>query len=245
LKKNLQGYQKFTRVILTAEFNPGKFRRTSFSRDQARAFAPMSNLSSPQYTAFNGFRRIAQGTLPDVALAVKAALDHGAAGPVLAYDDHTGSVVDIDTRGSEDDLRARLAPSAQTAADVAEGAAASAPGSRGRGRPRLGVVAREVTLLPRHWEWLNAQTGGASVALRKLVEHARRADQHQGRDRQEAAYRFMSAMAGDLPGFEEAIRALFANDRERFEACIEAWPADIRAHACKLAYSGGNSLPSA
>ncbi len=74
---------------------------------------------------------------------------------------------------------------------------------RGRGRPKLGVVAREVTLLPRHWDWLNAQPGGASVALRKLVEQARRAngDADRARAAREAAYHFMSAMAGDLPAF--------------------------------------------
>jgi hypothetical protein len=99
------------------------------------------------------------------------------------------------------------------------------------------VIAREVTLLPRHWDWLATQPGGASIALRKLVEEARRAS--TGKDRlrqaQEAAYRFMSAMAGDLAGFEEATRALFANDRAGFGACVAQWPADIREYAERLA----------
>jgi hypothetical protein len=101
------------------------------------------------------------------------------------------------------------------------------------------VVAREVTLLPRHWEWLNGQPGGASVALRKLVEQARRANGDADRQRaaREAAYHFMSAMAGNLPGFEEAARALFADDRRSFAARIAAWPADIRDHIVKLAYA--------
>ena len=101
----------------------------------------------------------------------------------------------------------------------------------------MGVVAREVTLLPRHWDWLNAQPGGASVALRKLVEHARRVNGSRDRVRrsQEAAYRFMSAMAGNLPGFEEATRALFAANQERFEALIGGWPVDIRANLMRLA----------
>jgi hypothetical protein len=101
----------------------------------------------------------------------------------------------------------------------------------------LGVVAREVTLLPRHWEWLNGQPGGASVALRKLVEEARRVNEGRDRERraQEAAYKFMSAMAGNLPGFEEAIRALFAKDQERLEEWIRGWPEDIRAHVVRLA----------
>jgi hypothetical protein len=108
---------------------------------------------------------------------------------------------------------------------------------RGPGRPKLGVVAREVTLLPRHWDWLNSQPGGASVTLRKLVEQARRAS--EGRDRvrqsQDAANRFMSAIAGDLPGFEEATRALFAANTGRFDECVASWPADVRDHARKLA----------
>jgi hypothetical protein len=110
---------------------------------------------------------------------------------------------------------------------------------RGRGRPRLGVVAREVTLLPRHWEWLNAQPGGASVALRKLVDDARRSSGDRDRQRaaRDAAYHFMSAMAGNLPHFEEASRALFADDRRRFTGQIATWPADIRDHVVKLAYS--------
>ena len=113
------------------------------------------------------------------------------------------------------------------------------PEPRGRGRPRLGVVAREVTLLPRHWEWLGAQPGGASVALRKLVEAARRAsgDLDRSRAARDAAYHFMSAMAGNLPGFEEASRALFADDRRQFVALIAGWPGDIRDHIVKLAFS--------
>ena len=76
------------------------------------------------------------------------------------------------------------------------------------------MVAREVTLLPRHWEWLAQQSGGASVALRRLVDQARRGTEDKDRIRraQEAAYRFMSAMAGNRPNFEDAIRALFAGD---------------------------------
>src|SRR3984957_11907417 len=104
---------------------------------------------------------------------------------------------------------------------------------RGRGRPKLGVVAREVTLLPRHWEWLATQPGGASVALRKLVEEARRthADKDKIRKAQERAYHFMSAMAGDLPGFEEATRALFADNRSKFKETIGTWPVDVHDHA--------------
>ncbi|GAB1578724.1 DUF2239 family protein [Bordetella petrii] len=184
-------------------------------------------------TAFDGHRRIATGDLATVALAVKQAVDANAAGPVLIYSDATGRLVDVDLRGTDADIVARLAPAEVAPPDDA------APGARGRGRPKLGVVSREVTLLPRHWEWLAAQPGGASVALRKLVEEARRANEEQDRrrQRQEAAYAFMSSIAGDLPGFEEATRALFAGDPDRFAECVAGWPADVRDHATRLAFA--------
>lgn len=180
-------------------------------------------------TAFESTRRLASGQLREVALAVKAATERGAAGPILTFDDATGRVIDLDTRGSEQDVLARLAPP-EAEPEIHEG-------PRGRGRPRLGVVPREVTLLPRHWEWLNAQPGGASVALRKLVEEARHARRGLDRKReaQERAYCFMSAMAGDAPGYEEALRALFAGDLETFDLNTRAWPGDVRAHALQLA----------
>jgi hypothetical protein len=119
----------------------------------------------------------------------------------------------------------------------AEASADTPAAPRGRGRPKLGVVAREVTLLPRHWTWLNAQPGGASVALRKLVEAARRGNGDGDRRRagQEAVYRFMHAIAGDQPGFEAAARALFAGDLGKLEDAIADWPHDIREHATMLA----------
>ena len=108
---------------------------------------------------------------------------------------------------------------------------------RGPGRPRLGVVPREVTLLPRHWQWLASQPGGASVALRRLVDEARRSS--VGRDRvrraQEVSYRVMTALAGDLPGFEDALRALFARDGAAFDRHVATWPDDVRDYARRLA----------
>ena len=138
----------------------------------------------------------------------------------------------------------RLAASAPFPAAPQSNAEPDAP--RGPGRPRLGVVAREVTLLPRHWEWLNGQPGGASVALRRLVEDARRlrAGADRKRRSQEVAYRFISAMAGDRPGFEEATRALFASDRTRFTAHTSAWPVDVRRHARALADRAFDEAPS-
>lgn len=185
------------------------------------------------YTAFAGQRRLASGTAGEVALAVKRATQP-LAEPIVIFDDGTGRSIDFDLRGDDRAVLARLAeltPPAEAPEAPAE--------PRGRGRPKLGVVAREVTLLPRHWEWLNAQAGGASVALRKLVDEARRAsgDKDRARQARDAAYHFMSTMAGDLPQFEEASRALFADDRRRFTGLIADWPTDIRDHIVKLAYS--------
>jgi hypothetical protein len=192
----------------------------------------MSESSQFICTAFAGGRCIGSGPLPDVAAKAKAEIDRDDDQPVLIFEDATGEIIDVDFRGSEKDVRKRLASWAEGPSEPSAAAA-----RRGPGRPKLGVVAREITLLPRHWAWLSEQPGGASVALRKLVDEARR--RHEGKDRarraQNAAYRFMSAMAGDRPGFEEATRALFAGDAARFDAMIEAWPGDIREHAGKLA----------
>ena len=189
---------------------------------------------SQTFTAFKGLSRLASGPLAEVALAVKQ-VGPQTSEPIAVFSDATGRVVDLDLRGDERALAARFTEPASSS--PAEELASEE--RRGRGRPKLGVVAREVTLLPRHWEWLNAQPGGASVALRKLVEEARRLSGDRDRERtaREAAYHFMSAMAGNLPGFEEASRALFADNRRRFVSQIAAWPADIRDHLVKLAYS--------
>jgi len=195
----------------------------------------MENTSS-LFIAFDGCRRIASGPLPEVALAFKARAESDPFARLLMFNARTSEQVDFDYRGSADEVLRRLAPLME--ADVAEASTdASSAESGRRGRPRLGVVAREVTLLPRHWEWLGRQPGGASVALRKLVEGARReaAAADALRDAQTACFRFMSAMAGDLPGFEEASRALFAGDRQRFGELVASWPEDIRAHLLDLA----------
>lgn len=189
-------------------------------------------MTSPLYTAFHGPNRIASGDLEHVAERVKTIVDRGQSSLVVIFDAATSRVIDLDLRGSIDDVLRRVGAMRRGAEMTPD---PSAP--RGPGRPRLGVVAREVTLLPRHWEWLNGQPGGASVALRRLVEDARRT--HAGKDRvrqaQESAYRFMSTMAGNLPGFEEAARALFGGKQDRFAEEISGWPNDIREHALVLA----------
>ncbi len=203
--------------------------------------------ATPSFIAFQGARRIACGALADVALQVQAVLAVGAHVRVLVFDACTSEQIDFDHRGTPDQMLRRLASTHPVVAPKAAGETPQRVVPAGPGRPRLGVVAREVTLLPRHWEWLGSQPGGASVALRKLVDQARRA--HQGQDSvrqaQEASYRFMSAMAGELAGFEEAARALFAGDRSRFEALLAAWPADVRAHLQHLAGAAFTAQPAA
>ena len=179
----------------------------------------MKNELSLQCTAFAGLRKLAQGALIDVALAVKAA-ETQEPEAVLVFDDATGRVLDLDLRGSTAEIVARLARPGGTEVEPA----------RGRGRPKLGVVPREVTLLPRHWDWLAQQPGGASGALRRLVDEARRADQGrtERKGAQQRAYTFLS-------GYEEVIRALFADDDDAFAARMAGWPQDIRQHALMLA----------
>jgi hypothetical protein len=157
------------------------------------------------YMAFSGFEHLASGTLAEVFAASREI--PGA----LIFDQDTGRLVDIDPRYPPDEETPRP------------------------GRPKLGVVAREVTLLPRHWDWLAAQPGGASVALRKLVEAARADPKLQTRARRDCLYRFITALVGNAPGYEEAIRALYAGQREEFIAHIEAWPADIRSRLEEMA----------
>ena len=195
-----------------------------------------------QFTAFIGQRLLASGPLAEVAVAVMDANQESVTNPILIFSDATGRSIDLDLRGTKRDVVARLPPRANPEPNADE-AAASEP--RGRGRPKLGVVAREVTLLPRHWEWLGNQPGGASVALRKLVDEARRANGDRDRQRaaRDAAYHFMSAMAGNLANFEEASRALFADDQRRFTGLIADWPTDIRDHIVKLACSDRADSP--
>ncbi len=193
----------------------------------------MNSATDPAYLAFNGDRRIGSGSLSDVARAAREELDRHGDASILVFNHQTSALVDLDLRGSVDDVLARIPPATTPPADADPVIAAP----RGPGRPKLGVVAREITLLPRHWDWLAQQKGGASVAIRKLVDEARRTNEGADRIRlgQEAAYRFMSTMAGNRPHFEDAIRALFAGDSRLFEKLIAEWPADIRDHTAKLA----------
>jgi len=194
--------------------------------------------------AFDGDRAIASGDLREVAVAAKERLDRRKEAAIQIFDAETSAPIDVDFRGSLADVLARLPETAETPAVTDE---AAAPASRGPGRPKLGVVAREVTLLPRHWDWLAQQRGGASVALRRLVDEARRSHEDNDRIRhaQEAAYRFLSATAGNRANYEAAIRALFADEPARFAKLTADWPADIRKHALTLAERAFKGDPQA
>lgn len=189
------------------------------------------------YTAFAGVRRIARGPLDETVLQAKAALDAGEDAPILIFEDGTGAQLDFDWRGTPDDVRSRLASHPHFAAPAAASARS------GPGRPRLGVVSREVSLLPRHWTWLGEQPGGASATLRRLVDDARKRDtgREDPRRAREAASRFLWAVAGDLPGFEEATRALFAGDDGRLSQLVADWPADVRTHLAALLAPPGSA----
>jgi hypothetical protein len=173
------------------------------------------------YSAFSGNRQIAAGALAEMLRATKAFVDQSDDSRVLIFEDQTGRQVDFDLSGSVSEVLARALP---------------APERVGPGRPKLGVVSREVSLLPRHWEWLEEQPQGISAALRRLVDEAKKrnpGEQRAGRGR-EAINQFMTAMAGNLEHYEEATRALFAKDNARFALLIRDWPKDIRCHVLRM-----------
>lgn len=192
-------------------------------------------------TAFLDTRRVATGSLQQVITSVKATLDDREQLQLLIFDDSTGKPIDVDWRGKTEEVLARLdeppGSSSDTASTVDMVDTRSDASPRRAGRPKLGVVSGEVTLLPRHWEWLKSQPGGASVTLRKLIDEARRVGGAQSKVRasQEAAYRFMTAMAGDFPRYEEALRLLYAGDSERFYDSISEWAPDITSYIQQLA----------
>lgn len=179
------------------------------------------------FIAFSGHHKLASGALPQLVRQLKEGLDANDGASLLIFD-ASGRTVDLDLRGSTEEALARLPVEAS-----------EAPARTGPGRPRLGVVPREVTLLPRHWDWLASQPGGASVVLRKLVEAASKASRakDQARQSQEACHRFMTTMAGDLPGYEAAIRALFADRFDEVRVSIAGWPVDVRNHVDSMLLS--------
>lgn len=189
----------------------------------------MKKRSDRPSAAFVKDKLLKEGPLGIVALAVKKHLAASPESSVLIFDDETGNAIDLDLRGSDEDVIDRLDHAAQPEP------VAKAPA--GRGRPSLGVIAREVTLLPRQWDWLAKQRGGASATLRRLVDEARKQDGHSADQSasKETVYRAMRVLAGNREGFEEATRALFAGKGEAFNARMQKWPADVRRYLQKLA----------
>ncbi|WP_135554843.1 DUF2239 family protein [Paenibacillus cymbidii] len=186
-------------------------------------------------TAFLGVRVVSSGSLQQVVTAVKDNLDDKDLTRLLIFDDSTGKPIDVDFRGKTDDVLKRLGEQF----GVLSGSEVNHQPTQKVGRPKLGVVSGEVTLMPRHWEWLKSQPGGASVTLRKLIDEARHAGEKQSniRDSQEATHNFMTAMAGNFHHYEEALRALYACDLDRFYHFIDDWAPDIRNHIKRLAVS--------
>lgn len=183
------------------------------------------------FTAFIGTELLEAGPIEPVVRAVKAVFDRREnTPPVLVFEDATGKQIDFDLEGSPDLVVERLAwhPLFRNPEDLYP--------RRGPGRPRLGVVSREISLFPRHWEWLERQPQGASAAIRRLVEEAlaREPDQGKMRRAREAAGTFMWSMAGNLPQFEEASRALYAGDMVKLEATMREWPCDVRDYVTRL-----------
>lgn len=187
------------------------------------------------FTAFVGTTLIARGELKKVLLKTKQHVEaRGIAGEqgsradacslLLIFDDSNGAQVEFDLRGTPEEMLARELP---------------APRPAGPGRPKLGVSSREVSLLPRHWDWLEQEPQGLSATLRRLVEEAMKRDPEQQRMRNQraAASRFMTAMAGNLPNYEEASRALFAGDQAHFEELIRDFPKDVRKHLERMTRS--------
>jgi uncharacterized protein len=177
--------------------------------------------NAPTYAAFVGVRLLAAGGLATVLERAKRWHDRGGEGSLLIFEDQTGRQVEFDFRGTLEDVLAR-----ELSAQVA----------RGPGRPKLGVVSREVSLLPKHWAFLEEQPNGISAALRRLVDEAskRAPDQQRARRARDAAYRFMTAIAGDRPNYEEASRALYAGDRATLDRLTRSWPKDVRKQVARL-----------
>jgi hypothetical protein len=188
-------------------------------------------INSPiSYTVFEGPTLLFRGQLIDVVQRTKARLGKSTDNSsLLIFSDSTGKIMDFNFQGSEADVLKRLDVFVQEA---------EPKDNSGPGRPKLGVISREVSLLPRHWEWLASQTGGASAVLRRLIDEARRKSfgGNGVKQAQERTYRFMSVLAGDLKGYEEALRALYKRDEEGFLRQTESWPHDVRKHAIILAH---------
>ncbi|MBN1412503.1 MAG: DUF2239 family protein [Spirochaetales bacterium] len=167
------------------------------------------------FTAFAGHSLIASGDLRTILTLTKKYLDSGQNEPILIFNDETGRQHDFNMQGTLQEVLDRAMDQPQ----------------KGPGRPKLGVINKEVSLLPRHWEWLNRQQHRASGTIRRLVEAAQKEGKgNRAKALLEAAGNFMWAMTGNFKGFEEASRALYARKWEKLEEIISSWPADVKNH---------------
>ncbi len=178
------------------------------------------------YTAFLESKIFAKGSLKDLVLKIKKHLGKNENNSILIFSDSTGNTLDFNFKGSETEILKRLEMFVSQKPDEYSGP----------GRPKLGVISREVSLLPRHWEWLAAQSGGASVTIRRLIDESRKKSStgESVKQVQEKTYKFLSVVAGDFEGYEEALRALYKRDREKFLKQMEKWPKDIQGYAMRL-----------
>jgi uncharacterized protein len=206
----------FTRAQLPFLFDPGIFILRSWP-------VPIYT-----YTAFENFEVFASGSLNQVVLAVQKRSKENRTARILIFSDSTGKQMDFDSSGSKKNVLARLKIYS----------ALATPTTTGAGRPKLGVIAREISLLPAHWEWLSNQTGGASATIRHLIDEKIKvtsADKNKVKQAQEVTYKFLSAIAGNLPNFEEALRYLYRRDKKKFLELVSDWPKDIVRHSLDLA----------
>ncbi len=208
-RRLVQPVDNNTRRILTAQFT--RVKRTDMEAELT-------------YVAFSGPRCVAEGALRDVLPLLKRRFDADRGELVLVFEVETGKQVDFALEGTLEAILEREVPSAP----------------RGPGRPKLGVISREVSLLPKHWDWLEHQPGGISGALRRLVDQAikKEPERERARRRRDALSRILTAIAGDRPHFEDAMRALFAGEQARFEELVARWPKDIRELATRPQVEG-------
>lgn len=180
------------------------------------------------YTAFEGTDLLFRGNLKEVVLSTKTYLGHRQNTSVLIFCDVTGKTMDFNFHGSKQDVLRRLEK--YTLAEEPKE-------PTGPGRPKLGVISREISLLPRHWEWLATQAGGASATIRLLVEDARKksSDISSVKQMQERVYQIMFVLAGDFQGYEEALRALYKRDSNAFFRNVKSWPKDIQKYLSEVA----------
>jgi hypothetical protein len=204
-----------------------------------------TDINYRKFTAFIGKSCIARGPIETVVTAAKEQFDQGITSRIAIFSDDTGETIEIDFRGTVNDVLARLTHHPMLNTQVQNEPVENGLKRVGPGRPKLGVVSREVSLLPRHWDWLAKQSGGASNALRRLVEDARKKNEAQDRQREieSAVHRFMWDMAGNEPHFEDVTRAFYIRDFQTMGTLMKDWPTDVRVHIKRLVQRLAPSSP--